>query len=494
MQLRKRQTLPRVYSLAFLFLIGIEQCDGLTKRWLPNTNFGNPQNWNLGRLPCANDVISLQSANSASVFVQTNATTIKELRLPTDGEIVFADGIVLAFGEDTSAPATCGQDISFSRTDAKQWLDGDNWCVSDEIGQCTEAKSQLTLLDSEKIPCQSDHAIFPTQSTFLVDMDSGLQLFVGSLTIAGQSYSTADFNTFVTSDSGRKQFVSDDEGTMSHLTIKNQQCSDIAGCMCGNDKGEILEKICDLKRRQCQYLNCTNSFEPVGSCCHICGAMAVMNYGARFKMSILQNMIQDKYLNGKTAQTVSVSRRFDDKIQVVFRDSVDGTKAADIAATFQRDILKDIETGSLKYGIIDINVTRSGEVAPTSASQKGSGSGSGNGLSGGSVVGIVLALILLVVCVCLVVGYFWRKRKNGQGATFSIFSNKEKNGDMELGASVSYTDIDINGDGTLRGFDNPMYDSPIKDANFFANPAQIDPEVKFNPVYSPEGIEEDSSI
>jgi len=30
-------------------------CDGLYKRWTETTDFEEPSNWNLGRLPCPND-------------------------------------------------------------------------------------------------------------------------------------------------------------------------------------------------------------------------------------------------------------------------------------------------------------------------------------------------------------------------------------------------------------------------------------------------------
>ena len=40
-------------SLVILCLLGCSE--GTYKRWTKNTDFGNPSNWNLARLPCSND-------------------------------------------------------------------------------------------------------------------------------------------------------------------------------------------------------------------------------------------------------------------------------------------------------------------------------------------------------------------------------------------------------------------------------------------------------
>lgn len=55
--------------------IGLVDC--AYKRWLSNTNFGNPANWNAGRAPCGNDVAVIHD-ESAAVFLQVN-TTVKQL-------------------------------------------------------------------------------------------------------------------------------------------------------------------------------------------------------------------------------------------------------------------------------------------------------------------------------------------------------------------------------------------------------------------------------
>ena len=50
------------------------------KRWLPNTNFENPKNWNDGRLPCHNDRV-LFPEDAPPVFVQINTTLVEIVRM-----------------------------------------------------------------------------------------------------------------------------------------------------------------------------------------------------------------------------------------------------------------------------------------------------------------------------------------------------------------------------------------------------------------------------
>ena len=35
------------------------QCSAVFKKWLPNTNYDNPANWDKGRLPCDSDDVQL---------------------------------------------------------------------------------------------------------------------------------------------------------------------------------------------------------------------------------------------------------------------------------------------------------------------------------------------------------------------------------------------------------------------------------------------------
>lgn len=76
-------------------------------------------------------------------------------------------------------------DVEFTRTEALSWFDPINWCLSgDAAGQCVA--SQGDLLETERIPCRYDTVTFPEHRNFLVDLGTGVDIFMRSLFMGGQ--------------------------------------------------------------------------------------------------------------------------------------------------------------------------------------------------------------------------------------------------------------------------------------------------------------------
>jgi hypothetical protein len=74
-------------------------------------------------------------------------------------------------------------DITFNASHPANWLDPDNWCPTDsEEGSC----QPMALLDSERIPCQTDHVIFPTGSSYYVNLGTNLNIKVNTLKVSGK--------------------------------------------------------------------------------------------------------------------------------------------------------------------------------------------------------------------------------------------------------------------------------------------------------------------
>ena len=73
--------------------------------------------------------------------------------------------------------------VEFNASHPADWIDPLNWCPTDtEGGTC----KQLTLLDSEKIPCRTDDVVFPTGSSYYISLGSGLNLNVRTLKLSGK--------------------------------------------------------------------------------------------------------------------------------------------------------------------------------------------------------------------------------------------------------------------------------------------------------------------
>ena len=80
---------------------------GVTKTWIPNTNYDNPSNWDLQRVPCQTDKVIFPSYLQSTVQFRDGSTVMKELVLPSDGEIILPiTGSLEVTGKSTSKECT----------------------------------------------------------------------------------------------------------------------------------------------------------------------------------------------------------------------------------------------------------------------------------------------------------------------------------------------------------------------------------------------------
>lgn len=61
----------------------------MTKVWMRNTNYDNPSNWNLARVPCSTDRVIFPSQMEVAVQFKDGSTMVKEMVLPSNGEIML---------------------------------------------------------------------------------------------------------------------------------------------------------------------------------------------------------------------------------------------------------------------------------------------------------------------------------------------------------------------------------------------------------------------
>jgi len=61
----------------------------VTKVWMRNTNYDNPSNWNLARVPCSTDRVIFPSQMEVAVQFKDGSTMVKEMVLPSNGEIML---------------------------------------------------------------------------------------------------------------------------------------------------------------------------------------------------------------------------------------------------------------------------------------------------------------------------------------------------------------------------------------------------------------------
>ncbi|XP_078000745.1 protein amnionless-like [Glandiceps talaboti] len=428
----------------WLFIVNlvIGLCGASRKDWIPNIDYENPDNWNVKRLPCSNDRIILGSPSdtNVSVFIQSNAT-MKEVVLPNDGVVALGNNVVWSFSDEDEDASCEGTDVEFVRTGVKDWFDPANW----------EDSQGVALLETEQIPCAYDDVVFPQGSRFYVQLDTDVT--VGSMQFAGQGHTTNSFTSFLESSDGEEQFTSDG-------VVSVAGCQDTSGCPCGND-GVVRDRICKMS---CLPPLCKKALLPSGACCAKCGCTLTMQYNKdQFVLDTFKNTIKSKFQNDYTKVLTSTSKTKDDNIQFFATDDYEGKDAAAMCEALRQDILNNKAT----YGITNVTKLTSGE---------GTGKQTDSApLETGAIAGIIVAVLVilaLVMVVALILRRGWCSRRD-----------KKLDIDMEL-AGAEFVNHPTDQSAVLRGFDNPMYDTPPK--------SYIDDTItKYNPMYSSAGVLDD---
>ncbi|XP_052767678.1 protein amnionless-like [Mya arenaria] len=453
-----------------LFLSRVGDCQFV--RWIRNTDLNNPANWDRGNLPCGNDRMIIPD-DSPVVYMQIN-TTIQELVVPMSGEIIFGSWAGLGFTNNPDHSAACldsGSDITFNASHPAQWVDPTNWCpVATEIGPC----EPRPLLDTERVPCAMDHVIFPTGSSYYVDLGSNLDIQVNTIKVSGKAYSSSTFRDFLSTENGRNIFTQPNSGPRSTVTINRRRCTDQTGCICGNDKGMLYTTLCSIQKNRCARPACTMPFIPVGHCCPVCGGMLNLTYGTGFNFNTLKTSIQRNFLDNKVEyQSVQyiVSKRSDGKVQMVLMDR-DGVTSSKVATNIMADITADIRGGGMKYALVSASLqtsTAGSHHGPWSPSAHTGGQPS---MSRGSVAGITIGCLIGLLLLAGAGFLFHRHTKTSEGSgfsarmfdTFNRFTASSRGNTQEpMPPSVGFrwdshdSGLASIGGGSSQGFENPTY-------------------------------------
>jgi len=69
--------------------------------WLRNSNWDEPSNWRLGRLPCGREVATFTKTPANSLIYLKNNVTVRRIVLPTNGKIVLKPSVTIRFSEQS---------------------------------------------------------------------------------------------------------------------------------------------------------------------------------------------------------------------------------------------------------------------------------------------------------------------------------------------------------------------------------------------------------
>ncbi|XP_078670876.1 protein amnionless-like isoform X2 [Branchiostoma floridae x Branchiostoma belcheri] len=462
-----------------LLLLSLLAADGARKVWLKNTNWMNSANWKRGSLPCSKQVVSFEEKPEPyAVFVEHDVS-VGELVLPMNGEIVFADDLKVNFGSFFHEPTCMAGENRFVGGEPEDWLNPHNWRVEDDLSvvppmssddaavptSAADGSDGFPLLQAEVVPCTHDTVVFPENATYLVSLDHSKE--VKQVDFTGTVYKKSnEFGKFLESENGKMQFKL---GPSGGIAVQGQDCNDNSGCYCGNE--EHMDKICDLYGDNCLSVTCSNPVTPSGSCCPMCGAVLLLSYDAStFDIMAFQDRLVDDYMLNEHAYKGRVKGRVsklkDGHVQLALVDNVPGAQNGMAAGEVGKHIASLIEEDNMSpfptFGVTSISIDKSG-VGNKAQVAGGSGMNTVIYIAAGAGGGAVFFIAILVS-----LGIIIKKRREdsqaGQPGAASVRKQPMSAGGGPPGPAGQPGGA-AGGPGADKGFENPVYDNPVKGDN-----------------------------
>ncbi|XP_059488087.1 protein amnionless isoform X2 [Neocloeon triangulifer] len=404
------------------------------KTWMPNTNYWDPMNWDVKRMPCRNDLVIFPSSLSASIALHPGATSVKGIVLPTTGELLLSNGDLILTGLQ-NASGCIGEDVEFTGGEARYWLDPGNW--NGPSGEPLKGGQNSPIPHSERIPCETDQVIFLNGGTFQVQLPD-VPVKVGAVNIEGKDVSLEQLHELVLDDTGFHLF----KGDASQLEITNELCQDPRGCICNADLHPLTwQRICSFESVRCALPMCENPIKPKGFCCPICGAAIYISFkGSWPRMKqMIESMIDYNQEKGTYPVLYHISRVGKNELQVVLRDPNIYTSASVALALV---LQKQFETVSF-------------ETTPYTRTTY-----SGDPVTSWGTTSAIISKILLAAVLVLGVAFAINHLSNKTGTVpaefiqpsflFARFENTAAEGEVEI---------------TQQAFHNPMFDIRARSVN-----------------------------
>ncbi|KAM7426748.1 hypothetical protein ABFA07_022013 [Porites harrisoni] len=420
------------YWLFICFLL-VHQCSASIKKWLPNTNFNNPANWDKRRLPSDGEDVKLDKGNKPLAVSLRRSHLLKSLSLPINGEVIFYDGAEIQFCASETNSCSDSGDIHFLAS-VQDWYNPYNW-------QDIASLASSIILHTDNVPCVHDTAVFPQGSSFLVS--SSIPVKVAAVELFGQRQSSKSFKDFYSGESGRLQFNLSESADITAV-----ECIDSTGCPCGTWK--LAENICSHVK--CKDPGCAKPFKPEGSCCDICGTLLELSLRQDFNMASYRDLLMNVSQKGYEGVTIATSKTEAGFVQVVLTDQENGMKAQ-IAS----EHLKDLLTSEKAFSVDSAEVLK--QSATTAVSGKKSGKPKNN-----LVIPLAVGLTILFLFLVTVLFLIFRRTKRIRNHSFKFVEVEEFELDeMDAGKEEAKLEKQYSSspssDKSALAMANPLYES-----------------------------------
>ncbi|GAV09002.1 hypothetical protein RvY_18612 [Ramazzottius varieornatus] len=470
----------RFLVIPFLYVISLGKTEALLRVWTPHASvFEEVKTWHDGRKPCYGDSIRLQE-NRAVLVSQHH--TLGGLSLPNRGELIMAEGAVLDIidlseaSEQQKRPAqeSCPGSVGSARSEllvdvqAPSWFDPDNWEL--RLNTSTYKKLNLPFLDSQRIPCNGDDVEIPAGHSFQIGMPASLKepIRLRSFKIGHLAFTNEMLAEYFTRPDPNSLFdiadrtISTETGTMvedvetlvSGPFIRLGEaflsgwagCSTQHGCVCGNDRKEVMGQICKFEAqssRTPEVMQCCNGETAInvpGHCSPLCASVvqsALTDATNALKAAIdMQDILEDLKDDDSWPKYVSayISVTHDNKLQtILFTNHVvsENETHNGVPHRIAAEILIKRLALSPNQRWFDRSMMSLVSSATDPSKTEFSAARGGNMSTAGTTVGIVVGVLLLLVLIAALIFVVVRYRRRLPFA-FRAFDNNSDNQTIEM--------------------------------------------------------------
>lgn len=258
------------------------------------------------------------------LFRLPKITEINQLVLPQNG-IVILQGTINFIDIDRTLCDT-QKDYKYKVMNKQSWFLADNWKYFDSLNilriDMNSAKPHI-----DRIPCECDTVIFPNKETVAVDLTFVNELVVDKVMVDNDEH--GNFEEFLKTELGQFMFPSTEAVTFIRGTCNPQI---FCGCHSYQQFYEYEEILC--LNEICATPTCLTPIKPIGHCCSICGATALINVKQNCSMErdkltyLIENRIR-KIENGEFLNSIDYyvgivpgnsRNNMPDKIQIVITE------------------------------------------------------------------------------------------------------------------------------------------------------------------------------
>ncbi|XP_068085344.1 uncharacterized protein [Anabrus simplex] len=421
------------------------------KRWRYNTNFNNADNWSLKRAPCPLDRAVFPPAfRRLGVLLPEGTTELRQLVLPSDGELILPSKGQIIFGEHSlgrKTNCTRGENV-FTRTNLKAWLDPESW-----IPEADDSLAATPHL--ERVPCRHDVAVFPGDASIGVRLPQ-LPVSVSELRFGSNSLTTDEWWEMLRSPGGWRFLAGPEVLREKVVELTMAGCTDPAGCVCLPDQNLLHMMICSYARAKCEDDGRPPCYQPViphGHCCAICGSYLRLSVDRAIytKDALEEHVLQLRRKEGADDKVVfHISRTHENQVQVVLVDR--GPYTGDSVDFGNR--LYDTLNNNINLGVVKLELFMAGSAMQADALSR----------QIGLVFGTLMATILVLGGIFLVFVVFRDRLPIGaldkQAFVFARFENVDTESEaVEVVArpAAPRYDEEYEEESMSKSFDNPMY-------------------------------------